>query len=77
MAGNASDAVHCEKLAYTFPGRDRAALVDVSLELPRGSRCLLIGSNGSGKTTLLTILAGKRMIKGGAFVLGSEIRPAG
>ena len=74
QSAGAGDAVHCEHLAYQFPGQDRPALIDVSLELPRGSRCLLIGSNGSGKTTLLTILAGKRMIKGGAFVLGSEMR---
>jgi len=31
------------------------------LELPRGSRCLLLGANGAGKSTLLRILAGKHM----------------
>jgi CCR4-NOT complex subunit CAF16 len=50
------------------------ALREVRLELPRGSRCLLVGANGAGKTTLLRILAGKHMLKsGGVKVLG---RPA-
>jgi energy-coupling factor transporter ATP-binding protein EcfA2 len=34
----------------------------MSLQLPRGSRCLLIGANGAGKTTLLKVLAGKHMV---------------
>lgn len=34
----------------------------MSLKLPRGSRCLLIGANGAGKTTLLKIIAGKHMV---------------
>ena len=32
---------------------------NASLELPRGSRCLLIGANGTGKTTLLQMVAGE------------------
>jgi len=34
----------------------------LDLELPRGSRCLLIGANGAGKSTLLQVLAGKYMV---------------
>lgn len=37
-------------------------ITDMNLQLPRGSRCLLIGANGAGKTTLLRILAGKHMV---------------
>ncbi|KAK6164475.1 hypothetical protein DH2020_001339 [Rehmannia glutinosa] len=37
---------------------------DFSLNISRGSRCLLVGANGSGKTTLLRILAGKHMVGG-------------
>eukprot|EP00199_Chlamydomonas_sp_CCMP681_P006759 CAMPEP_0119114310 /NCGR_PEP_ID=MMETSP1180-20130426/47067_1 /TAXON_ID=3052 ORGANISM="Chlamydomonas cf sp, Strain CCMP681" /NCGR_SAMPLE_ID=MMETSP1180 /ASSEMBLY_ACC=CAM_ASM_000741 /LENGTH=279 /DNA_ID=CAMNT_0007102785 /DNA_START=93 /DNA_END=932 /DNA_ORIENTATION=+ len=32
------------------------------IELPPGSRCLLLGANGAGKTTLLKILGGKSMV---------------
>merc|ERR1711871_1605540 len=34
---------------------------ELSLSLPRGTRCLLVGSNGAGKTTLLNVLGGKHM----------------
>jgi CCR4-NOT complex subunit CAF16 len=32
------------------------------LEIPTGSRCLLLGRNGVGKTTLLRIVAGKHLV---------------
>jgi heme ABC exporter ATP-binding subunit CcmA len=37
---------------------DYAALRDLSLSVPAGSCCALLGRNGAGKTTLLRILAG-------------------
>ena len=43
----------------------------MTLALPRGSRCLLIGGNGAGKTTLLNVLGGKHMVpKSAVTVLG-------
>merc|ERR1711959_266766 len=36
-------------------------LQGVSINLERGTRCLLLGSNGAGKTTLLNIAGGKHM----------------
>ena len=43
----------------------------MTIALPRGARCLLIGSNGAGKTTLLKILGGKHMVpKSAVTVLG-------
>lgn len=48
-------------------------ITDMSLSLPRGSRCLLIGANGAGKTTLLKIIAGKHMVgRDQVLVLGSS-----
>ena len=55
----------------------------VSLELPRGSMCALLGHNGAGKTTLLGILStlvrpsdGTRRAtaRGGAAIDGEEVR---
>ncbi|KAJ1633414.1 P-loop containing nucleoside triphosphate hydrolase protein [Pavlovales sp. CCMP2436] len=43
----------------------KVQLRNINLELPRGARCLLIGSNGSGKSTLLNILGGKHMVGNG------------
>jgi len=35
---------------------------NLTLSLPKGTRCLLVGSNGAGKTTLLNVLGGKHMV---------------
>jgi len=42
-----------EHISKAFDGR--MVLSDVSLSVPRGATCALIGSSGSGKTTLLRI----------------------
>jgi CCR4-NOT complex subunit CAF16 len=69
MSGQESVAVDNLNFSYGGP----AILKDLNLHLPMGSRCLLVGSNGAGKSTLLRILAGKRMAKGSAFVLGHHV----
>lgn len=47
---------------YEVPGYPSAhVLHSVSLNLPRGTRCLLVGANGVGKSTLLSILCGKHL----------------
>ncbi|KAF9739019.1 hypothetical protein PMIN06_010975 [Paraphaeosphaeria minitans] len=52
--------IDVKNLSYAFPDGSNG-LKDVFLELPPGSRTLLIGANGAGKTTLLRLLSGKRM----------------
>ncbi|EXJ62679.1 ATPase [Cladophialophora yegresii CBS 114405] len=47
-------------LSYKFPDGS-LGLQDITLDLPAGSRTLLIGANGAGKTTLLRLLSGKRL----------------
>lgn len=46
------------------------ALVDVSLEVPRGRLTVVRGPSGSGKTTLLNLLGGLDRPTGGEVVLG-------
>ena len=45
-------------VTYTYPGRDEAALQNVSLRLDPAEIVLLIGGSGSGKSTLLRALCG-------------------
>ncbi|KAI9294065.1 P-loop containing nucleoside triphosphate hydrolase protein [Neoconidiobolus thromboides FSU 785] len=55
-------------------------LRNLQLNVPKGACCLLVGANGAGKSTLLRILAGKRMIKEEAYILGKRAfvdRPGG
>ncbi|CAG9465071.1 unnamed protein product [Pedinophyceae sp. YPF-701] len=48
-------------LNFAYPNC-KPFISNFNLDLPRGSRCLLLGANGAGKTTLLQILAGKYMV---------------
>lgn len=71
--GDQDDAIVVRNLKFSFPASD-LIIDDFSLNLPRGSRCLLCGANGAGKTTLLQVLAGKYMVgKDTVRILG---RPA-
>ncbi|KXZ47294.1 hypothetical protein GPECTOR_36g20 [Gonium pectorale] len=65
-------AVGLQSVSYAYPGCE-PFIKTCSLDLPRGSRCLLIGANGAGKTTLLQIMAGKYMVaKDSVRVLGGS-----
>ena len=67
------NAIAIRELDFAYaPGAP--VLRALTLDVPTGARCLLVGANGSGKTTLLSILAGRHMAADAAVrVLG---RPA-
>jgi cobalt/nickel transport system ATP-binding protein len=47
-----------DQVCYTYPGSQKPALTDLSLSIPEGSRCAMIGQNGCGKTTLFLLANG-------------------
>ena len=55
-------AVRAVNLCKTYKGTrrrpEKAALIDINLEIPRGSLFGLLGPNGAGKSTFINILAG-------------------
>ncbi|KLJ10304.1 ATPase, partial [Blastomyces silverae] len=62
-------SIQVRGLNYKFADGS-TGLTDVSLDLPKGSRTLLIGANGAGKTTLLRLLSGKRLAPHGTVLIG-------
>ncbi|KAL0649033.1 hypothetical protein Bca4012_091723 [Brassica carinata] len=63
QATTSDDAIRVSGMEFSYEAED-PIFFDFNLDLPAGSRCLLVGANGSGKTTLLKILAGKHMVGG-------------
>lgn len=66
-------AVDVRDLTYSFANARTTALEHCTLQLPRGTRCLLIGGNGAGKSTLLRLLAGKRLANCNIRVFGKDV----
>lgn len=49
-------SVIIENVEYTYPTADEPALRGVSLTVPHGTTCAIVGGNGSGKSTLLSMI---------------------
>ncbi|KAE8377901.1 P-loop containing nucleoside triphosphate hydrolase protein [Aspergillus bertholletiae] len=64
-------SIQVKNLSYQFQDGS-SGLANVSLDLPAGSRTLLIGANGAGKTTLLRLLAGKRLAPDDTITVGGK-----
>jgi cobalt/nickel transport system ATP-binding protein len=47
-----------ERVNYTYSGSQCPAIADLSIEIPTGKRCALIGQNGCGKSTLFLLANG-------------------
>ncbi|OKH23524.1 cobalt ABC transporter ATP-binding protein [Hydrococcus rivularis NIES-593] len=47
-----------EDVYYTYPGMTQPAIASLTLRIPQGKRCAVIGQNGCGKTTLFLLANG-------------------
>ena len=54
----AASVVRAASVGYRYPGAERPALADVSLDVARGELVAIVGANGAGKSTLGLVLAG-------------------
>ena len=57
---------------YKVGNEKVVALNNVSLEIPRGEFCCIVGTSGSGKSTLLNMLAGLEKPTKGEIVIAGE-----
>ena len=51
-----SHAIRFEQVGFSYECAPRAALQDITLDIPAGQTVALVGPSGSGKTTLATLL---------------------
>ena len=69
----APEALGTQGIAFSYHGSDaRRALSDVSLSIPHGSACAIVGQTGSGKSTLLRILCGLEQPDAGEVRVGGQ-----
>jgi iron(III) transport system ATP-binding protein len=61
------------QLEVRYPGRDRPAVQDVTLNLAAGDIGVLIGPSGCGKTTLLRAVAGLEPVSGGEIRIDGQL----
>jgi ATP-binding cassette, subfamily B, bacterial len=67
--------VRFEHVTFTYPGRSRPALADVSFEIPAGATAALVGPSGAGKTTIASLLSRFWDPQSGRVLLGGHALP--
>ncbi|WP_405851758.1 ABC transporter ATP-binding protein/permease [Streptomyces sp. NBC_00090] len=64
-----------ENVTFRYPGADRPALDDVSLDVPAGATLAVVGRNGAGKSTLIKLVCRLYEPESGRILLdGTDIR---
>jgi ATP-binding cassette subfamily B protein len=62
--------VVAEGISFTYPGREKPAIRNVSLSLAEGETIAVVGENGAGKSTLVRLLTGIYRPLEGKVIIG-------
>ena len=74
-AGGEALAVEFRAATKRYPGADRAAVDELSLEVPAGEICVLVGPSGCGKTTAMRMANRMVEITEGDVLIGEQLGP--
>lgn len=61
-----------ESVSKQYDGNDKASLLSIDLEIPKGKIVAVMGASGSGKTTLLRLIAGLEHPSSGIIYFNKE-----
>ncbi|MGY6588441.1 MAG: lipid A export permease/ATP-binding protein MsbA [Wenzhouxiangella sp.] len=61
--------IRFEQVSFRYPGAEREVLDGISLDIPAGSVCALVGRSGSGKSTLARLLPRFYSLDGGRICI--------
>jgi len=65
-----SKGIVADNISFTYPGRDTAAISNVSLAIAQGETIAIVGENGAGKSTFVRLLMGIFHSDGGTVKIG-------
>lgn len=72
---NPGNGIVADRINFRYPGADKAALTDVTLEVKKGETIAIVGENGAGKSTLIQLLIGLYLpTKGTIYVDGVDTK---
>jgi subfamily B ATP-binding cassette protein HlyB/CyaB len=67
--------IRFDRVTFRYPGMEKPALRDISLQIPAGAMVGIVGRSGSGKTTLSSLLQGLHYAGEGSIRIdGHDIR---
>lgn len=67
------ESIRLENVSFTYPGKSKSALKNISLEIPLNSVSGFVGPSGSGKSTVVDILMGFFLPGSGSLIVDDVV----
>lgn len=72
LAGQTAVEIEFKNVTKRYPGQSEPAISDLSLTVPAGAICCLVGPSGGGKTTAMKLVNRLIELTEGAILVGGE-----